>query len=63
MNITCGDSHTVALSENGQYYGWGRGYSLESKAEVVSFYPKRLSTIERVQWLSINSTDQESVYN
>jgi hypothetical protein len=46
-DITSGDSHAVAVSENGQYYGWGKGFSLESQVEVVSFYPKRLSEIER----------------
>jgi alpha-tubulin suppressor-like RCC1 family protein len=46
-DVTCGDSHAVAVSEGGQIYGWGKGFSLESKVEVVSFYPKRLSELTR----------------
>jgi len=60
-DISSGDSHAVALSETGQHFGWGKGFSLDSQIEVVSFYPKRLSEIERDHIMMLESLPQTTL--
>jgi alpha-tubulin suppressor-like RCC1 family protein len=57
IEMTCGDSNVVALSEKGQLYGWGRGFSLENKVDVVSANPKRISAVDRAHCFLIDRID------
>jgi alpha-tubulin suppressor-like RCC1 family protein len=42
--ISCGDFHTVALTNLGNVYAWGRGYTMQNKKRPKSFPGKTNET-------------------
>ena len=62
--VVCGESHTLALTDNGDVYSWGRGYEgqlgIRKSIETVSI-PKYIDTLFRKRVVDIACGSRHSM--